>query len=157
MTKTNPTPEEIAERLFTEHFGAAPTAITTLPVSGSDRRYFRLGAPKGKSAIATINDNIAENNTYFYFTELLRKHEINVPEVYRVAKDRRAYLQQDVGQKSLFDILHSEGLTETVKKHFKTSLEQLAKLQWIAGRETDFNQCFATRQFNEDAIMADIP
>ncbi|MBS1615217.1 MAG: phosphotransferase [Bacteroidetes bacterium] len=156
MTKTNPSPEEIAGLLFTEHFGNSPLSISSLPVSGSDRRYYRLTGPKGKSAIATINTNIAENNTYFYFTELLRKHGINVPEMYRVAKDRRAYLQQDVGQQSLFDLLRAEGQTDHVKQLYKASLEQLAKLQWIAGRDTDFNQCFATRQFNEEAIMADL-
>ncbi|HTN16264.1 MAG TPA: RNase adapter RapZ, partial [Chitinophagaceae bacterium] len=35
------------------------------------------------------------------------------------------------------------------------SLEQLAKLQWIAGREADYNQCFSTKQFDEKAISAD--
>ena len=156
MSKTLPTPEELVEKLYEEHFAERPTKIEALPVSGSDRRYFRLANAKGQTTIGTINANVAENNTYFYFTELLRKHGIQVPEVYRVAKDRRAYLQQDVGHTSLFDMLLEQGHTDSVKKLYKASLEQLAKLQWIAGREADFNQCFATKQFNEEAIMADL-
>jgi aminoglycoside/choline kinase family phosphotransferase len=155
MSKTLPTPEEIVEKLYEEHFGETPESTSPLPVSGSDRRYFRLEGSKG-TVIATVNAKVAENNSYFYFTELFRKHGINVPEVYRVAKDRRSYLQQDVGHTSLFDILMKEGQTAPVKKLYKTSLEQLAKLQWIAGREADFNQCFSTKQFNEEAIMADL-
>jgi aminoglycoside/choline kinase family phosphotransferase len=156
MSKTTtPNPEDIVEKLYEEHFGVVPKTTAALPVSGSDRRYFRLEGDKG-TVIATINGNVAENNTYFYFTELFRKHGINVPEVYRIAKDRRAYLQQDVGHSSLFDILMKEGYTDHVKKCYKTSLEQLARLQWIAGREADFNQCFSTKQFNEEAIMADL-
>ncbi|XZF13076.1 RapZ C-terminal domain-containing protein [Chitinophagaceae bacterium MMS25-I14] len=143
------------EKLFEEHFGKVPEQVTALAVSGSDRRYYRLSAGN-VTAIGTHNANVAENNTYFYFTELFRKHEINVPEVYKVSKDRRCYLQQDVGNTSLFDQLMKEGLTDEVRKCFHKSLEQLARVQWIAGRETDFNQCFATRQFDEKAIMADL-
>ena len=36
------------------------------------------------------------------------------------------------------------------------SLRQLARVQWIAGREANFNQCFSTNKFNEEAIMADL-
>jgi len=143
------------EKLFEEHFGNKPEQTEMLPVSGSDRRYYRLKAGKN-SVIGTHNTNTAENNTFFYFTELFRKHEINVPEVYKVSKDRRFYLQQDLGNESLFGRLMKEGLTEDVRKLYHKSLEQLARVQWIAGREADFNQCFAVRQFNEKAIMGDL-
>ncbi len=156
MSKTTPTPEEIVERLYEEHFGEVPKKTSALPVSGSDRRYFRITGNNDKTTIATINQNVAENNTYFYFTELFRKHGIHVPEVLRTSKDRRVYLQQDVGHTSLFDMLLEDGQTDGVKKLYKASLEQLAKVQWLAGRETDFNQCFSTKQFNEEAIMADL-
>ncbi len=156
MSKTSPTPEELVEKLYEEHFGETPKKTSALPISGSDRRYFRITGSNDKTTIATINQNVAENNTYFYFTELFRKHGINVPEVLRTSKDRRAYLQQDVGHTSLFDMLLEEGQTDKVKKLYKASLDQLAKVQWVAGRETDFNQCFSTKQFNEEAIMADL-
>ncbi len=155
MSKPIPVPEEIAERLYEEHFGEKPDKVSALPVSGSDRRYFRVSGSK-QTVIATVNANVAENNTYFYFTELFRKHGIQVPEVYRTSKDRRAYLQQDVGRTSLFDMLLEEGYTDKVKKLYIESLAQLAKLQWVAGREANFNQCFSTKKFDEDAIMADL-
>jgi aminoglycoside/choline kinase family phosphotransferase len=143
------------EKLFEEQFGKKPDQIDLLPVSGSDRRYYRLQAGK-TSAIGTYNSNIAENNTYFYFTELFRKHDINVPEVYKISKDRCFYLQQDLGTTSLFDQLMKEGQTKEVRQYFHKALVQLAKVQWMAGREVDFNQCFATKQFDEKAIMADL-
>ncbi len=145
----------VVEKLFEEHFGTPPKEITHLPVSGSDRRYFRLQGG-GHSVIATYNTHVAENNTYFYYTELFRKHEINVPEVYKVSKDRKAYLQQDLGKVSLFDKLQQEGFTDEVRKMYHKSLEQLARIQWIAGREADYKQCFAAQQFDEKAIMSDL-
>jgi aminoglycoside/choline kinase family phosphotransferase len=154
-TKTSADAISILEKLFEEHFGEKPSQVDVLPVSGSDRRYYRLTGNK-HSAIGTQNTNISENNSYFYFTELFRKHEINVPEVYKTSKDRRYYLQQDLGSTSLFDMLNKEGLSKEVREYYHAALEQLAKLQWVAGREADFYQCFATRQFDEKAIMADL-
>lgn len=145
----------IVEKLFEEHFEAKADHVEALAVSGSDRRYFRITGGK-ISAIATYNTNVAENNTYFYFTELFRKHGINVPEVYKINKDRRAYLQQDLGKVSLFDIVTKEGYTEPVRKLYHKALAQLAKVQWIAGREADYKQCFAAKQFDEKAIMSDL-
>ena len=145
----------ILEKLFEEHFEKKPESIEALAVSGSDRRYFRIKSGK-TTAIGTYNTNIAENNTYFYFTELFRKHQVNVPEVYKTSKDRRSYLQQDLGSTSLFDLVMKDGYTEPVRKLYHKALAQLAKVQWIAGRDADFKQCFASRQFDEKAIMSDL-
>jgi aminoglycoside/choline kinase family phosphotransferase len=153
--KPEVTPASILEQLFEDHFGQKPERMELLPVSGSDRRYYRITAGS-KSAIGTHNPNVAENNTFFYFTELFRKHQIHVPEVYRVYKDRRFYLQQDLGTTSLFDQLMKEGFTDEVRQNYHRSLEQLARLQWIAGREADYKQCFGSCQFDEKAIMADL-
>ena len=153
MSKTE-TDTQILEKLFEAHFGVRADTVSIIPMSGSDRRYYRLS--KGKtSAIGTFNQNIAENNSFYYFTDLFRKHEINVPEIYKTGKDRRYYLQQDLGNTTLFDELNNKGFTEKVKDLYRRSLEQLAKLQWIAGREVDYNQCFGTKTFDEKAISAD--
>lgn len=145
----------ILEKLFEEHFETKPESVEALAVSGSDRRYYRMKSGK-ISAIGTYNTNVAENNTYFYFTELFRKHQVNVPEVLRSSKDRRAYLQQDLGGTSLFDLVMKEGYTEQVRKLYHKALAQLAKVQWIAGRDADYKQCFAAKQFDEKAIMLDL-
>jgi len=145
----------ILEKLFEEHFEKKAESVEALAVSGSDRRYYRIKSGK-TSVIGTYNTNIAENNTYFYFTELFRKHQVNVPEVYKTSKDRRSYLQQDLGNTSLFDMVLKEGYTAPVRKLYHAALAQLAKVQWIAGREADYKQCFASRQFDEKAIMSDL-
>lgn len=153
MSKTE-TDTQILEKLFEAHFGVRADTVSIIPMSGSDRRYYRLSTGK-TSAIGTFNQNIAENNSFYYFTDLFRKHEINVPEIYKTGKDRRYYLQQDLGNTTLFDELNNKGFTEEVKDLYRRSLEQLAKLQWIAGREVDYNQCFGTKIFDEKAISAD--
>src|SRR5579864_228256 len=109
-------PEQVTtvlEKLFEAHFNKKPLKRELLPVSGSDRRYYRISAGT-VSAIGTYNANVSENNTFFYFTELFRKHGIHVPEVYSVSKDRKAYLQQDLGTTTLFGQLMKEGYTKAV-------------------------------------------
>lgn len=157
MTKTVSTSTIIDQlkKLFEQEFESEANTIESLPVSGSDRRYFRLSNDT-HSAIGTYNPNTAENNTYFYFTELFKKHNISIPILYRKGKDRKTYLQQDLGNTSLFDLLMKEGLTDEVKKQFHNSLEILAKVQWLAGREVDYKQCFSTQQFDEKAIFQDL-
>lgn len=146
---------DVLETLFEDHFETKPESTTPLPVSGSDRRYYRI---KGgdKSVIGTYNANAAENNSYFYFTELFRKHKINVPEVYKIGKERRYYLQEDLGDTSLFKLVMEQGHTDEVKEYFLKSVAQLVKLQWQAGTECNYEQCFASKQFDEKAIMADL-
>ncbi|MCB0699815.1 MAG: phosphotransferase [Chitinophagales bacterium] len=143
------------EKLFEEHFEIKPESTVPLAVSGSDRRYYRITGGD-VSAIGTFNANVAENNSYFYFTDLFRKHEIKVPEVYKVGKERRYYIQQDLGSTSLFDLVMRDGHTEEVKNYFLKATEQLVKVQWRAGTECNYNQCFSSKQFDEKAIMADL-
>ncbi len=154
-TKTAPQISVTMEKLFEEHFGHKPHQVEPLAVSGSDRRYYRITGDK-ISAIGTYNTNVAENNTFFYFTELFRKNKINVPEIYKISKDRKAYLQQDLGGISLFDLVTKDGFTDNTRKLYHAALAQLAKTQWIAGREADYKQCFSSKQFDEKTIMSDL-
>src|SRR5690606_16685668 len=147
--------QELAQ-LFERHFASPPQDIINIPKSGSDRQYYRLVSADGQTAIGTYNAHVAENNTFFYFTEMFKKHGIHIPEIYVVSKDRKMYLQQDLGSQSLFDKVITEGHTEDVLKLYKTSIEQLVSVQWEAGREIDFHQCYGVSHFDEEAIMTDL-
>lgn len=154
-SKTKESATTILEKLFETQFGSQPENIIMLPASGSDRQYYRISNAKHK-AIGTYNPNVNENNTYFYFTDLFLKHQILVPEVYQKSKDRKYYLQQDLGDTSLFSLLMKEGATPEVKSYFQKALSELAKIQWVAGTEVNYDQCFATKRFDEKAIMHDL-
>jgi aminoglycoside/choline kinase family phosphotransferase len=143
------------EQLFKEHFGKPVESIALIPMSGSDRKYYRVQGA-GTTAVGTYSNNVAENNTFLYITELFRKAKVPVPEVYVVSKDRRCYLQQDLGTTSLFVVMLREGHTDGVKKHFLSAVSQLVKIQWIAGRDVDYKQCYASKQFDEKVIMSDL-
>jgi len=153
--KTKVSVNETLEQLFETQFGSKPTVIETLPVSGSDRKYYRLSNEAHK-AIGTFNNHVAENNSYFYFTDLLLKHGVHVPHVYQKSKDKKVYLQEDLGDTTLFNKLQQEGLTPAVKTAYLQAIDELIKLQWVAGTEVNYEQCFATSKFDEKAIIQDL-
>lgn len=142
--------------LFLQHYNSEPTEINQLPLSGSDRIYFRLKDDKGHACIGTYNINKNENNSFFYFARLFNKHQLPVPEVYKSSRDKKYYIQEDVGEESLFDILKKEGFSDKVKSLYKKAIAQLAKFHWDAGREVDYTLCHSSNTFDKNAVMSDL-
>ncbi len=145
----------LLEALFRDRFGNAPERVEALPLSGSDRRYYRLEGG-GERAIGTLSTAVRENEAFFYFTGLFRAHGVPVPEIYGIAAPRTAYLQQDLGGTALFDRLQAEGHTPEVYTLFQKSLGALARAQWAAGRAADFSKCHAARAFDAARIADDL-
>ena len=94
------------EQLFEKWSGELCLKKNQLSANGSNRIYYRLEG-ESKSCIATINQDITENEAFFFFAEEMRKRGVNVPEVYAISDDRKIYLQQDLGNISIYTFLNS--------------------------------------------------
>ena len=130
--------------------------IETLPLSGSNRQYLRVHHG-GQHFIATYNpSNIPENNAFIEFSKHFQRKQLPVPEILHVHPDRTMYLQTDLGDVSLFQIMQSEGFSEHVFGLFKKTLTQLARLQIEGGQNLDYNHCIATKSFDKQAIYSDL-
>lgn len=145
--------EEITE-LYKSHFGSDPVAIHKLPESGSDRFYFRVEAQQ--PCIATINENVKENETFFYFSDVFSAAGIPVPRIYAISNGRKLYLQEDLGDESLLSILDREGHTGHVYELYRKSLASLAKMQVAGASRIDFSRCITSQEFGKQAIMNDL-
>lgn len=145
--------EQISE-LYRSHFHSTPVGISKIPQSGSDRIYYRV---EGETVcIATSNKNIKENQTFLRFSEHFKKCNCPVPEIYAVSKDESIYLQQDLGDTSLLNVLEQHGYTDHVYGLFQQSLQQLAHLQ-IKGHENfNYEWCITSQEFGKQAILADL-
>lgn len=132
-----------------------PLSIDLLQQSGSDRRYFRLHGNE-ETVIGTYGMNVKENETFIYFTNHFVKEKLSVPKVVAVSDDKECYLQEDLGDNSLLNVLEEQGHSDTVYNLFKKSLEQLAALQVHGDRGLDYNQCLTNTEFGKQAIMADL-
>lgn len=141
--------------LYTKWKGTEPSSVDVLPISGSERRYFRLHG-NGESVIGTYGANIKENESFIYFSRHFTTKGLAVPEIYAVSDDRVYYLQQDFGDVSLLTRLEAEGFSEGVYELFKKSLKALAALQIHGDKNLDYSKCLTNKEFGKEAIMADL-
>lgn len=142
--------------LYQKAFEGKLKDITLLPVSGSDRVYFRLTDEKDKTTIGTYTTDRNETNSFLYFSRVFKKHQLNVPEIHATSGDKKYYIQEDVGNRSLLDILQEEGYTDHVKSLYKKAIDGLVRFHWQASKEIDYSLCYASSQFDRNAIFSDL-
>lgn len=130
--------------------------IHSLKQAGSNRQYFRLN--KGEASyILTYNpQNIPENNAFVSFTKHFSDQGLSVPKIEYTDPRMQFYIQSDLGDQSLFDVMQQEGFSENVKKLFQKTCASLAQLQIVGGRNIDYSNCIATRSFDKQAIYSDL-
>ncbi|HET6993924.1 MAG TPA: RNase adapter RapZ [Chitinophagaceae bacterium] len=143
------------KNLYVQWKGDEPVSVDVLPISGSERRYFRLYGKEG-SVIGTYGANVKENESFIYFSQHFHKKNLAVPEIYAVSDDRMYYLQQDFGDVSLLNCLEKDGFTQPVYDLFKKSLAALASLQINGDKGLDYKKCLTNKEFGKEAIMADL-
>lgn len=148
-------PAEKVREYFDQFIKEPVVQFEKLPKSGGDRIYFRIITPQ-KSYIATYNDNVRENGTFFYFTNHFHSINAPVPDVYHIHPDKKMYLQKDFGPVSLLNELEKYGENEYVFNLFKKSLHALAHLQILGDAQMDYNYCLTSEEFGKQAIMSDL-
>ncbi|MFN3402590.1 MAG: phosphotransferase [Cytophagaceae bacterium] len=129
--------------------------INQLAQAGSDRQYFRVRTSQ-RSFIVTYNTNIPENNAFIEFSRHFFSKQSSVPEIYHFSSDKSMYVQTDLGDISLFDIIQNEGYTDHTFELYKKTFSQLAKLQIEGGTGLDYDYCIATKAFDHQAIYSDL-
>jgi RNase adapter protein RapZ len=147
---------DAVSQLYKSWSGEMPAKVDSIQQSGSDRRYFRLYDSNGKSVIATHGLNEQENEAFIYFSNHFSKKSLPVPEIFAVSYDRTMYLQQDLGNIALMDILEEKGYTEEVYNLFRESLHQLARVQVLGDEGLNYDKCLTNKEFGNHAIMADL-
>lgn len=150
---------EKARRLFEEYSGTKDCRIAALPVSGSDRRYFRIRYGD-RSVIATEGDCPEENKAFIGFTSHFRSKGLPVPEILAVSEDGSCYLQEDLGDVSLFDAVaagrKSGNYSEEEKELLKKAVRLLPSFQYEGAEGLDFALCYPVREFDRMSVMFDL-
>ncbi len=147
---------DAVSQMYKEWCGKEPVQVEVLPQAGSDRRYFRITGDDGQTVIATHGLNNRENKTFIYFSEHFREKDLHVPMIYGISEDETIYLQEDLGDVSLLNVLEENGTTREVYNLFRESLHQLARLQVEGDEWMDYDQCLTNKEFGKQAIMADL-
>src|SRR5258707_4639705 len=97
---------DVLKKLFEEHFHSRPVRMQPLQgeLGGSGRKIVRLASEK-VSAIGILYGVREENAAFLEFSRHFRRHGLPVPEIYAEDLDHGAYLEEDLGDTSLFEVL----------------------------------------------------
>jgi aminoglycoside/choline kinase family phosphotransferase len=133
--------------------------IIPLPQSGSYRRYFRL-ISKSKTAIAVINNDLKENIAFVSFSRHFKSKQLPVPEIYAEELKKNIYLQQDLGDISLYDYLKNNNgrnnFNENSINIYRKVIDQLVKIQILGQNNFDYSKCYPRSDFDRQSIMWDL-
>ena len=147
------------ERLFKKWSGEKIINISSLPESGSSRKYFRI-TNNNKTAIGVYNTDKRENRAFIYLTKQFLKHKLNVPKIYSQDLDNSVYLIEDIGDVTLFSLIEQNRngnlFNGEVIELYKNILEQLPRFQITAAKKLNFNNCYPRSKFDFQSIMWDL-
>lgn len=149
---------ELLAQLYQSYTGEAPTSIEPLPGAGSNRKYFRL---KGKeSLIGVYGTSTEENRAFIYMARHFSQKGLPVPRILAEAADQSAYLQDDLGDISLFQFIkqgrESGNFSDEETNILKRTIRLLPQIQFEGSKDMDFSYCYPLATFNRRSILWDL-
>lgn len=147
--------------LYVKTFAAKGIHIEKLPQAGSNRKYFRLFSENAPAVIGVYNDNKKENECFVSLAEHFLHKGLNVPAIYAFDESHTVYLQEDLGNISLYSSLSSARenhytYTETDLKLLTKVIRHLPRIQIEGAKDLDFKQCISPIEFNHQTAMFDL-
>ncbi len=151
--------EKQLSELFKEWSGEEITQISQLPRSGSDRQYIRIKS-KTKSAIGTYNPDKKENIAFLNFSKHFFAEGLSVPQIYSEMPNNDIYLQEDLGNTTLFGYLskvYKDGIfPKQLIDIYKLILTELPRFQIEGSKNLDFSVCYPRNSFDKQSMMWDL-
>jgi len=146
------------EILFEQYTRQKPDNIYELPSSGSNRRYFRITG-SGMSLIGAKGLDVAENIAFMEIAKHFKLKGLPVPQVLCASKDNMFYLQEDLGDITLFNTIQQGRETSNFSPDeillLKKTISTLPKLQFEGGKGLDYSICFPQPEFDERNVWFD--
>ncbi|MGC1461223.1 MAG: RNase adapter RapZ [Terracidiphilus sp.] len=152
---------DILRRLFEQHFGFPPDEVKPLQgqLGGSGRAIVRLSGG-GKSAIGILSTVREENVAFLEFSKHFRSHGMPVPEIYAQDLSQGAYLEEDLGDTTLFEFLGTHRSGENVDPQameaYRKVVATLPRFQVVAGKDLNYKVCYPRSSFDRQSIAWDL-
>ena len=149
------------QRLFEQRFGFSPDNVKPLQgqLGGSGRVIVRLTGG-GVSAIGVMYSVREENVAFLEFSRHFRKHGLPVPEIFADDLDAGAYLEEDLGDITLFEFLSEHRSGESVAPQtvlaYRKTVSALPRFQIEAGRDLNYKVCYPRASFDRQSINWDL-
>lgn len=146
---------KVLSKLFEEKFSEIPLEINLIPGGVSDRKISRL-ISDNHTAIGIYNKKIKENIAFIEFTKTFKKHNLNVPEIYIKSSNNKFYIEEDLGNKSLFNVVSEKKIPRnSILSLFEKALKDLVKFQVAGKDDINYNYCYETKFFDKYQVKYD--
>src|SRR5437899_6249761 len=152
---------DVLKKLFERHFHSPVGRVQPLQgqLGGSGRNIIRL-ASEELSAIGILYDVREENVAFLEFSRHFRRHGLPVPEIYAEDLSHGAYLEEDLGDTTLFEFLSNnregENIAPPVVEAYRKVLAALPRFQVEAGRDLNYKVCYPRASFDRQSIAWDL-
>ncbi len=152
---------DVLNRLFEEHFRSPAKRVQPLQgdLGGSGRKIIRLSNETDR-AIGILYGVREENVAFLEFSKHFRRHGLPVPEIYGEDLDQGAYLEEDLGNTTLFEFLSKnrkgESIAAPVVDAYRKVVEVLPRFQAEAGCDLNYDVCYPIGSFDRQSIAWDL-
>lgn len=144
-----------ANRFFENQLGKKSTEFITLAQSGSARVNFLAITDTGRYII-TYNENIPENESFLYYSEVFSALNLNTPAILAISEDRKMYIQEFLGEQTLSEVITEEHVSARIKSLVQQTLEKLYTLQIQTQEKIDFSKTFEYESYDELPVIHDL-
>jgi aminoglycoside/choline kinase family phosphotransferase len=158
---TERTSMDVLKQLFERHFQSPAERVQPLQgqLGGSGRKIIRL-ANEQVSAIGILGDVREENIAFLEFSKHFRRHDLPVPEIYGQDLDHGAYLEEDLGNVTLFEYLSENRSGADVAPQavdaYRKVVAVLPQFQIVAGKDLNYKYCYPRNSFDRQSISWDL-
>jgi aminoglycoside/choline kinase family phosphotransferase len=151
----------ILNRLFEERFHSPVTHVHPLQgqLGGSGRQIIRL-SNESNTAIGIVYGVREENFAFLEFSKHFRKHGLPVPEIYGEDLDHGVYLEEDLGNTTLYEFLtkdrNAAAIAPQVVQAYRKVVAILPRFQVEAGRDVNYEACYPIGSFDRQSVAWDL-
>ena len=152
---------DVLERLFEQHFKLPADRIQPLQgqLGGSGRAIIRLSGGPFR-AVGILHTVREENIAFLEFSRYFRRRGLPVPEIYAEDLSHGAYLEEDLGDTTLFDFLsqhrNGDSIDPQVVETYRKVVATLPRFQIEAGRDLNYKACYPRSSFDRQSIAWDL-
>src|SRR5712664_1561373 len=152
---------DVLNKLFEQYFHAPPEHVQPLQgeLGGSGRKIIRFSNEKHR-AIGILYGVREENEAFLAFSKHFRRHGLPVPEIYAEDLSHGAYLEEDLGDTTLFEFLSKNraggNIAPQVVEAYRKAVAVLPRFQVEASRDLNYKVCYPCASFDRQSIAWDL-
>jgi|WetSurMetagenome_2_1015567.scaffolds.fasta_scaffold04903_6 aminoglycoside/choline kinase family phosphotransferase len=143
--------------LFYETFGQKVETIEVIHAHSSERKIHRLISAK-YNCVGITNKQVEENIAFLQFSIAFKSINLKVPLIYSYSKNLKNYLEEDLGNTTLYKHLVNTKTTNIQSELtiYKQALRDLLNFQIEGDKVIDYQYCYQTNLFNNNQIEYDL-